>query len=117
MTKTRFSAVTWSISAAAASALLAGCSGSVSVGSAEPKVSADKLAATVSEKLAATTNQPKPDITCPEDLVGKVGNTTRCTLTASDGSTLGVTVKVSSVDGGKVNFDIQADDTASPAAG
>ncbi|OSC65278.1 hypothetical protein B5180_31150 [Streptomyces sp. BF-3] len=111
----RSTPATWSLSAVAAGALLVGCSGSVSVGNSEPRLSSDKLAATVSEKLAATTNQPKPDITCPEDLPGKVGATTRCTLTAKDGSTLGVSVKVTSVEGDKINFDIKADDTASPA--
>ncbi|WP_425587755.1 DUF4333 domain-containing protein [Streptomyces plumbiresistens] len=69
----------------------------------------------LAEKLAATTGQPKPDITCPEDLAGKVGTTTRCTLTADDGSTLGVTVKVTSVDENQINFDFEADSTASPA--
>lgn len=111
----RSTTVTWSLSAVASGALLAGCSGSVSVGNSEPKLSSDKLATTVSEKLAATTNQPEPDITCPEDLVGKVGTTTRCTLTAKDGSTLGVSVKVTSIEGDQINFDIKADDTASPA--
>jgi hypothetical protein len=115
MTKARLLAATWSPSAVAAGMLLVGCSGSITVGNSEPKLSADKLATTVAEKLAATTGQPKPDITCPEDLVGKVGTTTRCTLTADDGSTLGVTVTVSSVDGEQINFDIKADDTASPA--
>ncbi|MFJ6636088.1 DUF4333 domain-containing protein [Streptomyces sp. NPDC091376] len=111
----RLTAVTWSLSAVAAGALLVGCSGSVSVGNSEPKLSSDKLATTVSEKLAATTGQPKPDITCPEELAGKVGATTRCTLTANDGSTLGVSVKVTSVEGKQINFDIKADDAASPA--
>ncbi|MFD3613953.1 DUF4333 domain-containing protein [Streptomyces sp. NPDC058676] len=95
--------------------LLVGCSASVDVGTSTPKMSSDKLATTLSEKLAATTGQPKPDINCPEDLAGKVGTTTRCTLTADDGSPLGVTVKVTSVDGDQINFDIQADGTASPA--
>ncbi|MCT9079485.1 DUF4333 domain-containing protein [Streptomyces fulvoviolaceus] len=117
MTKTRLSTATWSLSVVAVGVLLAGCSASVSVGNSEPKLSADKLATTVAEKLAATTGQPKPDIACPEDLAGKVGTTTRCTLTAGDGSTLGVTVTVSSVDGSNINFDIKADDTASPAVG
>ncbi|MEU0070372.1 DUF4333 domain-containing protein [Streptomyces sp. NPDC006332] len=116
MTKPRLSAITWSLSAVAVGVLLVGCSASVKAETSEPKISKDKLAATVAEKLAATTGQPKPDITCPEDLAGKVGNTTRCKLTASDGSTLGVTVKVSSVDGDNINFDIKADDTPSPAA-
>ncbi|MFE4450347.1 DUF4333 domain-containing protein [Streptomyces sp. NPDC056796] len=111
----RSDTATWSLSAAAACALLVGCSASVSVGNSEPKLSSDKLAATVSEKLARTTGQPEPDITCPEDLTGKTGTTTRCTLTADDGSTLGVTVTVTSVDEGKIDFDIKADETASPA--
>ncbi|MFF2897444.1 DUF4333 domain-containing protein [Streptomyces sp. NPDC057966] len=111
----RLTTVAWSLSAVAVGMLLVGCSASVSVGNSEPKLSSDKLATTVSEKLAGTTGRPKPDITCPEDLVGKVGTTTRCTLTAKDGSTLGVSVKVTSVDGKQINFDIKADDTASPA--
>ncbi|WP_210579110.1 DUF4333 domain-containing protein [Streptomyces sp. GESEQ-4] len=116
MVATRLSAATWGLSAVTVAALLAGCSASVNVEKSEPKLSANKLAITVAEELAATTGQPKPDITCPEDLAGKVGNTTRCTLTADDGSTLGVTVTVSSVDGDKINFDIKADDKASPAS-
>jgi hypothetical protein len=116
MIKSRLSAATWTLSAVAAGALLVGCSGSASVGASDPKVSKGKLADTVAEQLAATTGQAKPDITCPEDLVGKKGNSTRCKLTASDGSTLGVTVTVSSVDGDNVKFDIKADDTPSPAA-
>ncbi|GAA2291160.1 hypothetical protein GCM10010234_35330 [Streptomyces hawaiiensis] len=117
MTKTRMSAAVGSLSILAVGALLVGCSVSVNDGNSEPKLSADKLATTVAEKLAASTGQPKPDITCPEELVGKVGNTTRCKLTASDGSTLGVTVKVTSVDGDQIDFDIKADETPSPAAG
>jgi hypothetical protein len=108
--------MTWSLPTVAVGVLLVGCSASVDVDGSEPKLSADKLATTVAEELAATTGRPKPDITCPEDLVGKVGSTTRCTLTADDGSTLGVSVTVSSVDGDQIDFDIEADETASPAA-
>jgi hypothetical protein len=106
----------WSLATLAAGALLVGCSASADVGDSEPKLSSGKLADTVAQKLADTTGRPKPDVTCPEDLTGKVGTTTRCTLTADDGSTLGVTVTVSSVDGDEINFDIKADETASPAA-
>ncbi|MFD5077518.1 DUF4333 domain-containing protein [Streptomyces sp. NPDC058371] len=116
MTTGRSSASLWSLSAVAAGVLLVGCSASVSVGKSEPKLSSDKLATEVATELAATTGQPKPDVACPEDLVGKVGTTTRCTLTADDGSTLGLAVKVTSVDDDQIKFDIQADDTASPAA-
>ncbi|WP_330354492.1 DUF4333 domain-containing protein [Streptomyces chartreusis] len=115
MITARLSAATSILSAVAASALLVGCSASVTVDKPTLKMSADKLATMLADKLAATTGQPKPHITCPEDLVGKVGTTTRCKLTADDGSTLGVTVTVSSVDGDQINFDFEADDTASPA--
>jgi hypothetical protein len=37
------------------------------VGKTEPKLAADKVAALLSEKLAATTGQPEPDIACPDD--------------------------------------------------
>ncbi|MEU9750676.1 DUF4333 domain-containing protein [Streptomyces niveus] len=57
----------------------------------------------------------KPDVTCPEALEGKAGVTTRCTLTAADGSTQGLTVTVSAVDGDNVDLDIKADDTPTPA--
>ncbi|HWU12048.1 MAG TPA: DUF4333 domain-containing protein, partial [Streptomyces sp.] len=85
MTTARVTAAKWSLPAVAAGVLLVGCSASVDVGTSGPKLSADKLATTVSEKLASTTGQPKPDIACPEDLAGKVGTTTRCKLTADDG--------------------------------
>ncbi|WP_043217626.1 DUF4333 domain-containing protein [Streptomyces sp. 351MFTsu5.1] len=104
------------LSIAAVGVLLTGCSASVEVGKSEPKMSSDKVASLVSEKLAATTGRPKPDISCPEDLVGKVGTTMRCTLTADDGSTLGVTVSVTSVKGSQISFDMEADATASPAS-
>ncbi|MFD5714709.1 DUF4333 domain-containing protein [Streptomyces pharetrae] len=116
MTPTRRSPAAWSLVTLGVGALLAGCSVSASTGDAEPKLSSDKLADTVAQKLADTTGRPKPDVTCPEDLTGKAGTTTRCTLTADDGSSLGVTVTVSSVDGDRINFDIKADETASPAA-
>ncbi|MFD9598821.1 DUF4333 domain-containing protein [Streptomyces sp. NBC_01224] len=115
MTIARSTAAKWSLSAVAAGALLVGCSASVSAGKSEPKLSSDKLAASLADKLASTTGQPKPDITCPEDLAGKVGTETRCTLTSNDGSTLGVTVTVTSVDGKQIHYDFKADETASPA--
>ncbi|MFD6276267.1 DUF4333 domain-containing protein [Streptomyces sp. NPDC060209] len=115
MTIARLSAAKWSLSAVAVGVLLAGCSASVSAGKTDPKLSSDKLADSLADKLAATTGQPKPDITCPEDLAGKVGTETRCTLTADDGSTLGVSVTVTSVDGEQIHYDFKADETASPA--
>lgn len=103
------------LSVAAAGAMLVGCSASVHVEKSEPKVSAGKLATTVSERLAAQTGRPKPDISCPEDLAGKVGTKTRCTLTADDNSTVGITVTVTSVKGTQIDFDIKADNKVTPA--
>ena len=114
MTKAPLSAAAWGLSAIAAGVLLAGCSFSAGAGDSDPKLAKDKLAAEVSEKLAAQTGRAKPDVTCPEDLAGKVGTTTRCMLTADDNSTLGVAVKVTSVEGETVNFDMKADEKASP---
>ncbi|NGO77016.1 DUF4333 domain-containing protein [Streptomyces sp. YC504] len=116
MPAARLPAATWLLTATAAVIALAGCSVSVEAGSAAPELSAQKLAALVADKLAATTGQPKPAVACPEDLAGKVGTTTRCQLTASDGSSLGVAVRVTSVDGDQIKFDIKADETASPAS-
>ncbi|MFI7409593.1 DUF4333 domain-containing protein [Streptomyces sp. NPDC049627] len=106
MPKSSTSLASWSLAAAAAAALLVGCSS-------EAKLSKDEVANTMAEKLAAQTGQPKPDITCPEDLVGKVGASLRCTLTGSDGVSLGVTAKVTSVDGDTVDYDIKVDEKPS----
>lgn len=121
MVMSRLSGATWVLSAGFAGMLLVGCSASVSVekstGDEEStvKMSSGKLADLVAEELADSTGQAKPDISCPEDVEGEVGNATRCTLTGDDGSTLGVSVTVSDVDGSQMYFDIQADETASPA--
>ncbi|WP_320783333.1 DUF4333 domain-containing protein [Streptomyces sp. CRN 30] len=97
----------WGLAAVAAAALLVGCSSS------EPKISKGEVEDTVAEKLAAQMNQPKPDIACPEDLAGEVGTTMRCELTATDGSTIGLTVKVTSVEDDTVKYDIEVDESAS----
>lgn len=113
MHTSKLTAVASLLATVAAGVLLTACSGEIHAGTSTPKLPADKLADTVAEKLAATTGQPKPDVACPEDLAGKVDTTTRCTLTAGDGTTLGVTVTVTSVEGTQINFDIKADDKPS----
>ncbi len=67
--------------------------------------------ATAAEQALEQQVGSRPDITCPHDLEAEVGATTRCTLTADglDG-TYGVTVRVTSVTGGKAHFDVQVDD-------
>ena len=69
----------------------------------------------VSSSLARQVGQTPDDISCPDDLVGRVGVKMRCTLTAGSDQ-LGVTVTVTSVEGKTVNFDIEVDDQlASPS--
>ncbi|KMS71826.1 hypothetical protein ACM01_25795 [Streptomyces viridochromogenes] len=106
MPKPSSSLVPWGLAAAAAAALLVGCSS-------EAKLPKDEVANAVAEKLAAQTGQPKPDVTCPEDLAGEVGTSLRCKLTATDGTSFGVTVKVTSAEGSTIRYDIKVDETAS----
>jgi hypothetical protein len=49
-----------------------------------------------------------PKITCPSDLDAKVGATTRCSATGTDG-TLGITATVSSIDGNKAHLRFKGD--------
>lgn len=105
MPKSSAALASWSLTAAAAAALLVGCSS-------QAELSKDEVANTVAEKLAAQTGQPKPDVTCPDDLAGKVGTSLRCKLTATDGTSFGVTVKVTSVEGGTIHYGIEVDETA-----
>lgn len=52
----------------------------------------------------------RPDIICPDDLEAEVGAEARCILTAGDDPTeYGVTVTVTSVDGGQAEFDVEVD--------
>jgi phage tail sheath gpL-like len=73
-------------------------------------LSADEVAKSAEDALEKQVGQ-RPDITCPDDVEAKVGNKTRCTLTAKglDG-TYGVTVTIKSVKNGTANFDVLVDD-------
>jgi hypothetical protein len=72
-------------------------------------VDKDDVAKAAEDALEQQVGQ-RPDVSCPKDLEGKVGATTRCTLTADgvDG-TYGVTVTVTKVEGDKASFDFQVD--------
>lgn len=76
-----------------------------------PTVSSSSLEQQVSSALEQQVGAAPDDVTCPDDLVGTVGETTRCTLTAG-ADRLGVTVRVTEVEGASVNFDVEVDDTA-----
>jgi len=61
-----------------------------------------------SDELTKVVGQKPDKIECPGDLEGKVGTEMRCEL-FSGGESIGLTVRVTSVDGGDVKFDVQVD--------
>jgi hypothetical protein len=71
-------------------------------------VNKDDVAKQLSDQLAQQFGR-RPDITCPNDLKGDAGATTRCEL-SGQGSTYGVTVTVTSAEGGDIKFDFKVDD-------
>ncbi len=73
---------------------------------ATPTVAQSNVESQISTQLAATVGQTPDSVTCPGDLKGTVGNTMTCTLTAG-GQSHPVAVKVTSVDGLTVHFDIE----------
>jgi hypothetical protein len=94
------------IAAVAGSVVFAlGASGCTS----ESVVDKDALAKEVSTQLASGVGHAPESVTCPEDLSGKVGATTTCTLSDS-GESYGVAVTVKSVEGSDVKFDIKVAD-------
>ncbi|GAA4612285.1 DUF4333 domain-containing protein [Saccharopolyspora hordei] len=103
-------AVRSAVAAVCGGLLLSGCSMSFSVG---PQVGKDALEKTVTERLTEMAGQRPDSVTCPGPLAAEVGKTERCVLTAG-GDRIGVTVTVTSVQGGNVKFDIEVDDQPMP---
>jgi Domain of unknown function (DUF4333) len=84
---------------------LAACS--VSLGTSS--LSAETVAKGAEAALEKQVGQ-RPDVSCPKDVEAKVGAQIRCTLTAEGLSgKYGVTVKITSVEGNKANFDVKVD--------
>jgi hypothetical protein len=72
-------------------------------------VDKNQVASQISDKLAQQVGRPPDSVTCPNNLKGVEGATLRCQLT--DGSEkYGISVTVTSVDAGDVNFDFKVDD-------
>lgn len=90
---------------------LAGCSGSASVGGGVPSVDRAEVEEQAKTELAKTVGREPEEVSCPGDLPGRVAETMRCTLTDS-GTSLGVTVTVTRVDGADVKFDVEVDQSA-----
>ncbi|HYZ68168.1 MAG TPA: DUF4333 domain-containing protein [Mycobacterium sp.] len=71
-------------------------------------VNKDDIANEIGDQMAEQFGG-KPSVTCPDNLNGDVGATLRCQLQAGD-ATYGVTVTVTSVDGGSVKHTFKVDD-------
>ncbi|MFF1531131.1 DUF4333 domain-containing protein [Cellulomonas sp. NPDC058312] len=93
--------------AAAALLVLSVGACSVSVGSAA--VAPDDLEQQVGARLAEQVGQEPDAVDCPDALEAKEGAEVRCVLT-SGGSSIGLTVTATAVDGDDVSLGIQVDD-------
>ncbi len=74
-----------------------------------PKVSKKELQNDVSHRLTATGAVPK-SVICPDDLIGEVGRSVRCTVTTMGASgapnSFEPRITVTSVEGSTVNYDV-----------
>lgn len=86
--------------------LLAGCSFSVGTGSSLDKSTVEQ---NVSDTLTKSVGQKPESVTCPGPLQAKVGQSERCVLTAPGGARLGVTIAVTSTEGGNVKYKVDVD--------
>ncbi|KLR61105.1 protein of unknown function (DUF4333) [Actinobacteria bacterium IMCC26207] len=90
-------------------ALAGGCSGKVGVG--ENVVDQADLETGVATQLEETVGQAPASVSCEDDLVAEVDAEVRCTVTSDDGSEIGATVTVDSVDDTDVQYSIQVDES------
>lgn len=88
---------------------LAGCSAL-----SEKTVPRSELEQGVQQLLEDQVGEPMDDVECDDDLAGEIDASVRCTITATDGSTIGLTVTATDVDGSDVRYEVVVDDTASP---
>lgn len=68
----------------------------------------DDLQRDISRRLAQATGGGAPEVACPSNLPAKVGAAIRCRV-AVDGTSYGVTVTVTSTNGGSAQYDVQVD--------
>jgi mRNA-degrading endonuclease toxin of MazEF toxin-antitoxin module len=72
-------------------------------------VDKDDVAKSISDQLTQQFGRAPESVSCPDNLKGDVGATTRCKLT-DQGASYGVTVTVTSVTGDDVKYDFKVDD-------
>ena len=92
---------------ALACAALSGCT--VTLGhpgqSSAPKVSKEDLRNDISRRVGSAGQAPQA-VTCPSDLLGQLGQSTRCDVTMSAGGGFQAVATVTGLEGTKVNYDI-----------
>ena len=103
---TRASWTRTTLGAATTSVLLLGLT---ACGGGTKAVSQAEVEKQVSAQLTQQVGQKPDSISCPGDLPAEKGSTMRCTLTAK-GTSIGLTVTVTSVKDSNVRFAIQVDD-------
>jgi hypothetical protein len=74
-------------------------------------VDKNQVASVISDKLTQQVGKKPDSVTCPDNLKGVEGATLRCQLT-DNGEKYGISVTVTNVDAGDVNFDFKVDDHA-----
>jgi hypothetical protein len=72
-------------------------------------VDKNQVASVISDKLTQQVGRRPDSVTCPDNLKGVEGATLRCQLTDA-AHNYGVSVTVTNVDAGDVNFDFKVDD-------
>lgn len=112
MTDMRSRAVV-AIGGTVAALLLAACGGEATGGS-QPTVAKAELQTLAKKKLEAAAKRKAKSVICEDGIVGEVGATQRCVLTAKDGTKIGVTAKVDGIEGrgadARVSIDFKVDD-------
>jgi len=85
-------------------AVLPGCTFSAGVNS-TPTVSKDALREDIADRLTKAGEQPE-SVTCKEDLVGEVGEKTRCEVVMSPTNSFEPVVTVTGIDGSMIKYEM-----------
>jgi hypothetical protein len=70
------------------------------------KIDRSQIASEISTKLTDAAGNKPDSVTCPDNLLAKVGAQLNCTMVATNQDTYNVNVTVTSVNGTAVNFDM-----------
>jgi hypothetical protein len=87
-----------------ACALVSGCDANIGIGG-TPAVGGDALQTDIAARLAKAGEQPQ-SVTCQDNLIGKVGKTTRCEVVMSPTNSFEPVITVTGVDGSAINYEM-----------